>query len=508
MSSLLLVPLLGIPVTATTFTPNCTLPNEITKIVNGPDIRSTWSILWSCLLTIFVCVWTVQHPAVESLAEKAQPLWKRRRDAFLTGLFQIFMSLCAPELDLGEALSEAIQAYRWSHCAVMVGAAWKSKTKWTLSHGYFMVMNGFYAFEDADSEVVEESTDEAAQLLSDANRGSEGKAPAFSDVQLTDGTQSSSPDVNDDSHILSKPETLDSLRLESQAPLNTCVIAHEEEAAEKPEPAKKKLYSESDYMKGVIDKSKVKGILRPSQLCYLVRKGLIADFPCITEGQILDKSKEDVLMKLLPMGQIVWLIIQLCVRKAHGLPSTQLEIATLSFGVCTLLTYSCWLYKPKDVREPIILQLTRTLTKTERWEFYRAYPTYDQSHYRNEESIHNDFIYLRVFKQKFSARYFGVLFGGVVFGAIHCAAWNYEFPSAKEQKLWRIASALTVSLLPAYFLLVIILGKAKEFWLIIVTIVYGVFRVMILVLTFRSLFHSPPEVFVGTWTSSIPHLGS
>lgn len=34
---------------------------------------------------------------------------------------------------------------------------------------------------------------------------------------------------------------------------------------------------------------------------------------------------------------------------------------------------------------------------------------------------------------------------GIVFGAIHCLAWNFDFPSHKEEKLWRISSVAMIS---------------------------------------------------------------
>ena len=38
----------------------------------------------------------------------------------------------------------------------------------------------------------------------------------------------------------------------------------------------------------------------------------------------------------------------------------------------------------------------------------------------------------------------------VIFGALHCIAWNFHFPSDTEQLLWRIGS-LTITLIPLAF---------------------------------------------------------
>lgn len=48
--------------------------------------------------------------------------------------------------------------------------------------------------------------------------------------------------------------------------------------------------------------------------------------------------------------------------------------------------------------------------------------------------------------------HFGVAIGGVIFGAIHTAAWNFDFPTPIERTLWRIASVLSTALLPVMYL--------------------------------------------------------
>ncbi len=55
--------------------------------------------------------------------------------------------------------------------------------------------------------------------------------------------------------------------------------------------------------------------------------------------------------------------------------------------------------------------------------------------------------------------------GGIIFGSIHVAGWNLEFPTPAEQELWRIASGVITCLLPLAFLpfiLMIILCRGDE----------------------------------------------
>lgn len=470
---LLLIPLLLGGVAADTFNPTCTHPTEITKIVSGPDVRSTWSILWSCLLTIFLCVWTVRHPYVPRPELKEDPKWKQVRNYIFINFIAITISLCAPELELGNAVGDAIHAYRWSRCEVMVAAAEQNGREWTLSHAYLMIMHGFYGAAPSSDSL--DATSETTQLLNDGTGDSDLIKPTIS------------PEVE-----------IGALELESQGSGKSCASAHEDVVNSTREKAPEPFSFTPDMFRYS---------LKAPELCFLAKRGLIADFPCITEDEIRDKSKEDILMKLLPMGQIIWLIVQLSVRKANGLPSTQLEIATLSFGVCTLLTYAFWLYKPKDIHEPVRMPLTRHLSASLKAGFRRVQRESDRD--TDAKGVHGHYVRLKPFKQRVSVMDVGILVGGVVFGAIHCAAWDFEFPSPVEQKLWRVASAVTIALLPAYFLLIAVLGEhLGTIWLMLVTLTYGVFRIIILVLTFRSLLHSPPGVFVQTWTASFPHFGS
>ncbi|KAK3331382.1 hypothetical protein B0H66DRAFT_613747 [Apodospora peruviana] len=90
-----------------------------------------------------------------------------------------------------------------------------------------------------------------------------------------------------------------------------------------------------------------------AQLCVLLSNWIIKELPSICEKGISDKSKEDIVVKLFALLQVVQLLVQLTTRKVAGLHITQLEVAVLSFAVCTFLIYLLWLEKPKDVNVPM-----------------------------------------------------------------------------------------------------------------------------------------------------------
>ncbi|KAG2033070.1 hypothetical protein BDR03DRAFT_1075944, partial [Suillus americanus] len=94
--------------------------------------------------------------------------------------------------------------------------------------------------------------------------------------------------------------------------------------------------------------------LTPDGLLRFVREGSV-DMPIITEADIEDRSKADVLTKCITLLQLVQFVIQLIARYAQGLMVTPLEVATLCIVVLICIAYGLWWKKPKDVGCPYIV---------------------------------------------------------------------------------------------------------------------------------------------------------
>ncbi|KAF8331768.1 uncharacterized protein EI90DRAFT_3057267 [Cantharellus anzutake] len=88
--------------------------------------RTMWGIVYSCLLTIFACIWTVVHP---DLPRRGGGSWSR------VGLMMI--SLVSPEAILAFACHQSLLSWRISKKCKMVEG-------WTSTHSYFVVMDGFF----------------------------------------------------------------------------------------------------------------------------------------------------------------------------------------------------------------------------------------------------------------------------------------------------------------------------------------------------------------------------
>jgi hypothetical protein len=109
----------------------------------------------------------------------------------------------------------------------------------------------------------------------------------------------------------------------------------------------------------------------------------------------------------------------------------------------------------------------------------------------------------------------------ILFGAVHCFAWSYDFPSGTERLLWRVASLITTAL-PIVWTAVYSLslmddledrgGKRIRYKAIsgisaIVVPVYLIGRAMLLVIAVTSLRSLPYDAYKTVrWITFIPHI--
>lgn len=115
---------------------------------------------------------------------------------------------------------------------------------------------------------------------------------------------------------------------------------------------------------------------------------------------------------------------------------------------------------------------------------------------------------------------------GAVFGAIHCLAWHFSFPSHAEQVIWRSASlgvvtSCFVTFQTAFFWDAANSGGIGGFWefvqltlvllgvplCFLASIAYPVARIALLILSVTSLRSLPPSAFATIdWVEFVPHI--
>ena len=92
--------------------------------------------------------------------------------------------------------------------------------------------------------------------------------------------------------------------------------------------------------------------LTPAGALYLAKLGIFKE---VSDREVRDKSKADVLGKGLVIFQVTWMILQCVSRKVAGYPLAALEVHTLVHACCALIMYILWFRKPLDINESTLV---------------------------------------------------------------------------------------------------------------------------------------------------------
>ncbi len=123
----------------TEFRTNCTLPPDIVNYVTPPNTRGTVDILLSCLATILLCTWSIQHPNVPVYLKTRG--WKDQLAKALKQVKVMIFTIIAPELLLLLAFGDLSCAMDLT--AQIGSVAEKDDVEWSLVHSFFTNMGGF-----------------------------------------------------------------------------------------------------------------------------------------------------------------------------------------------------------------------------------------------------------------------------------------------------------------------------------------------------------------------------
>ncbi|OAQ65857.1 hypothetical protein VFPPC_07494 [Pochonia chlamydosporia 170] len=290
-------------------------------------------------------------------------------------------------------------------------------------------------------------------------------------------------------------------------------------------------------------------VLDANQLLYAWEAGIISELPDYDDDDLDDRNKGDVVVKVLAIVQILWFVVQVIFRLADKLPTTQLEILTFSYAVCTVAAYFLLMGQTKDTQYSVTLYAARYAMPHELLRLAVMGPT-DFGPTRKFVWIPNTAIHAAPDRKPFSTvrDLAGVSSVSlVVLGGLHCLAWKNEFPTKTEWIYWNVASVLTGAVFPIIFL-VSWLGSAiaqdKTFmntyspqvvvdWVRHVKAkprIYGYIRILtmrnlgssmlllgsyfvivrlyVIFEVLRTLGTQPPEAFASTvWWANVPHFG-
>ncbi|KAI0822332.1 hypothetical protein BC628DRAFT_1422000 [Trametes gibbosa] len=270
------------------------------------------------------------------------------------------------------------------------------------------------------------------------------------------------------------------------------------------------------------------------------------------EYELADRTKADVLFKILTTLQICRFFAGTVARAVVRLPIAPLETITCAYVACTLVYYGLWLKKPYGVTERVVVRVRPTLPRARRippdgvltieesgsgksaarkvgakgrrgwvptavrvfWAKvcvpFMEPPMSETDRLHGSERMWQSSPYMTHGSLVAAA-------ASVVVGLAHLACWDVEFPNSNGQVLWR-ACSIALIVLPIA-VTVIILGAAviDRRWVtevmnkmaLTMIVVYCIARVVLVILLGHS-FQSLPKGVYDThsvpWLSYIPFI--
>lgn len=391
----------------TEYYPNCTRPNQMYSYVAAPQGRGTLDILFACSFTILACTWSILHlPVPRQKPDEESGNWvsfKWGLEVYWNKAFWMILTMLAPEIIISLAAGD------FAH-------AWKERDrmqefcgpKWTLRHSFFVDMGGFIIKgipRDAQSSEPIAHPERSQSVL-----------PFASYTQYTFGEAISREETPDWRRPGGMTRLRKALEPRSTPPYNAFHLSH-------------------------------------SQLRMLQDEGYIERVPVYEDHEIEGRAKSDSLVKAMAILAITRTIAEGICRAFQNLAVTQLEVGTIAFSVCAVLTYVILWKKPKDVELAITVLDFRDIGKMEKRDKLIA-------DLKREEELQKGLFGKNRTRQfpgaPFPASWhwthdskegpilmwasiagYGV---GFAFGAWHMMSWKFSFPSLYEQKLWQVSS--------------------------------------------------------------------
>jgi hypothetical protein len=483
-----------LPQASASFQPNCTIPSETVNFVSSSNVRGTLDILWSCLLTIILCTWTVQHLNIPEESPESTTWAQVLKQILKTSWTNIkwnLVALISPEAAVGKAYQDLMMARR--SVREMAELARIDDVPWTMVHAQHANLGGF-KFKaqgcswEVDSLVGSSISDTSFGRVYDVIRDMKtaaggsvqiwngdwikrtesvderglGEGEREKDVQIGDPEKEAyrqppitgppNVDRTDSPSVRSFPERIEEESVTSTMPSqrddgrHSIVTSH----TERPRSSSTQRSTTFVYIFPNAD-----------QLRLMREANVIQRLPSISALEITSITRPEPLAKTITVFQAIWFTIQVITRTAKHLPISQLEIATLAYVACALLIYILNWSKPQGITTPTEVNYSHPINRGEfdilSIGFDRVRGTkaikrlYPQPSWKDDGymlfSPPNDLIFnegpewLKINNRVYFS-YFNVALSlsGMVFGGIHLLAWDFVFPSYVEKVVWKVAS--------------------------------------------------------------------
>lgn len=472
----------------------CTRPTDSVNFVTNPDARGTLEILWGSLFTLVACTWTIHHPNLPEQRDGRDPgfrgalIWGAKD--FWESAKLAFVTILAPELIISVALDQLRLAMKVEQA--LREEAREDGVPWTLVHGHYAAMGGFVIRHDRANHPAREglpyhlTADDVISLRKKRHI----KLPKITRDQLCDKDKSD-PLIK----IIAIVQILWSMiqiitRAARHLPISLLelnVLA---------------LAACALFVYG---------------LCWYKPKQVQVATTLLTfDNEIppeVEKGLEQVEMGaawVILFDTAEWLQVIRNIRPLQGapLPNTRIQ-----FNQDKTEDESDDMGGEEKFERSLDEEAAVSTRDDEEGE-----DTTSDDAYRAENLLKKIMVAIvRTGKRGVAGSLF---IAATVFGAVHVAGWNFEFPTRVEQIIWRCASVYILAL-P---LMIVILFYAGRFLFCktlrfdeervhslfshggtVLSWVYLLARMCVLVDTVRNFFYLPPGAFIATWTVNIPH---
>lgn len=301
----------------TSFDTNCTLPDHEYNYVQGPNVRGSLQIVWSCLATLIACTYSVLHLNVPmqrdgrdgAYARYLRTSWQRGNPSIMRATITA-TSLAYPWLEAARASPHLRRSLR------MLGPKEGGATgrKWTVRQLGLEVRWFFVANSDTVIHFL-------ATML----------APEWYALQA----------IYQRTHVSAMKARFEGLRPDCH-PTNGWTLTHTYFA----DMGSFVIRSNVDSQEPVMTHLTARTLLQLVHQHYQC-----IDFESIpSREELQDRSKSDAFAKSLVILQIVWFTISCSIRLARGLSTTQLEMSILGTASCSLVSYFTIFGKPHAVQ--------------------------------------------------------------------------------------------------------------------------------------------------------------
>ncbi|PBK58890.1 hypothetical protein ARMSODRAFT_983477 [Armillaria solidipes] len=424
----------------------CTIGAQ-TSSDNGDDVpvciedkRTLLNIIWSCLTTIFACTWLAVHPNVPSRNITA----KGRMAGAIVRMKIWAFTILAPEAIVGWSIEQFIAAWKLRHgkyksitSVIDPLTEQKGESKLTLAHCFLLSMGGFYYTRTYEiPHQVLDTYPFTSTPLSSLPLGALGAARI--------------PTVTEPRDTVPPPSSVHESWSDYTTSINPQFLPDHAPG------------SRTSHLPGaLVTLESLKS-----------EPNLVKNLAAISPETIDDKSKGDALSKNAFYRSII----------LH-LPVTLLEMTALAFAGLSIIAYMYWWHKPLNVKYQTSLDgsdwrptpgrndpeespfpVIRSLRTFKLWGTNSMNPdTSDNDISFDDKSeqllvfiINNALPYFSGTGEEYPKRFMALVVVGSVFGAFHCAAWSFQFPSHAEMVLWRVSSiAVLIGLMhivPTYYI--------------------------------------------------------